>query len=121
RAEVRLCHVLEIDSGAARRACAQQDVSELPRVLELALRVDLVLELRAGRRRRLAELAGRDLLILLEDGVLDVRCGDAEVRQLPRIEPDADGIPALAEDRDRTHARQPLQRVDKLEISIVAD
>ncbi len=82
------------------RIGSHDDVAELLRIGEPAQRVDLHLEGRAGRRRRLADLAGRDLDVLLRDGLLHVDGGDAEIGELVRIEPDAHRIAPLAEDLD---------------------
>ena len=74
-----------------------------------------------GGRRRLADLAGGDLDVLLGDGVLHVDRGDAEIGELVGIEPDAHRIAPLAEDLDVADAGQPLQRIDDLQIGVVAD
>ena len=91
------------------------------RVGEPPDRVDLHFERRARRRRRLADLAGGDLDILLGDGVLHVDRGDAEIGELVGIEPDAHRIAPLAEDADVADAWQALQRIDDLQIGVIAD
>ncbi len=67
--------------------------------------VDLHLEGGAVGRRRLADLARRDLDVLLGDGVLHVDGGDAEIGELVGIEPDAHRIAPLAEDLHVADAR----------------
>ena len=85
------------------------------------MRVHLHFERRAGRRRRLADLAGGDLDVLLGDGVLHVDRGDAELGELVGIEPDAHRIAPLAEDLHVADAGQALQRIDDLQIGVVAE
>ena len=91
------------------------------RVAQPAEGVDLHFEGGAGRRRRLADLAGGDLDVLLGDRVLHVDRGDAEIGELVGIEPDAHRIAALAEDLDVADARQALQRIDDLQIGVIAE
>ena len=105
----------------AVRVGAHHDLAELGRVVEAADGVDLHLECRAGRGRGLADLAGSDLDVLLRDRVLDVDRGDAEIGQLVGIEPDAHRIAPLAEDLHVANAGQPLQRIDDLQIGVVAE
>ena len=50
------------------------------------------------RHRRRADHPGRDLDVLLSDGVDDVGRGETAGRDLARIEPDPHGIVAAAED-----------------------
>ena len=47
--------------------------------------IDLQRTRRAGRRGRLADLAGGDLDVLFGDGVLDVDRRDPEIGQLVRV------------------------------------
>ena len=84
-------------------------------IAEAPERVDLHFESRAGRRRRLADLAGRDLHVLFGQRVLHVDGGDAEIGEPVGIEPDAHRIAPLAEDLDVAHAGQALQRIDDLQ------
>ena len=74
-----------------------------------------------GGRRRLADLAGGDLDVLLGDRVLHVDRGDAEIGELVGIEPDAHRIAPLAEDLHVADAGQALQRIDDLQIGVVAE
>ena len=120
RAELDAGDVAQTHDGAAVGRRAHDDVAELRRIAQAADRVHLHLEGRAGRRRRLADLAGRDLDVLLGDGVLHVDGGDAELGQLVGIEPDAHRIAPLAEDLDVADAGQALQRIDDLQIGVIA-
>ena len=52
---------------------------------------------------------------------LNVCCGDAEGGELVRIEPHAHRVAPLTEDAHVADARQPLQRVDELQIGVVAE
>ena len=105
-------------SPVGRRA--HDDVAELRRVAQAADRVHLHLEGRAGRRRLLADLAGRDLDILLGDGILHIDGGDAELGHLVGVEPDAHRIAPLAEDHDIADAGKALQRIGDLQIGVIA-
>jgi hypothetical protein len=67
----------------------------------------------------LADLAGRDLNVLLGDGVLNVDRGDAEIGELVRIEPHTHGITPLAEDLHVADAGQALQLIHDLQIGVV--
>ncbi len=63
-AELDPRHVLEAQGGFAAGAGADDDLAELLRIAQAAERIDLHLEGGAVGRRRLAELAGRDLDVL---------------------------------------------------------
>ena len=119
RAEFDARDVAQAHHGAARRIGADDDIGEFLRIGEPPLGVDLQFERGPGRRRRLADLAGGDLNVLLGDGVLDVDGGHAEIGELVRIEPDAHRIAALAEHLDVADAWQPLQLVEDLQIGVI--
>ena len=53
-------------------------------------------------------------------GVLHVDGGDAEIGELVGIEPHAHRVAALAEDLHVADARQTLQRIDDLQIGVIA-
>ncbi len=97
RAEFQARHVLQEDGRLAGRAGAQNDFTELFGRAQPSERVDLHLERSAGRRRRGAKLAGRDLHVLLGDRLLHVDGGYPELGELVGIEPDAHRIAALTE------------------------
>src|SRR5258707_1920726 len=59
--------------------------------------------------------------ILLCDRILDIHRGDAEGGELVRIEPYAHRVAPLAEDAHVADTRKPLQRVDQLQIGVVAE
>ncbi len=119
RAEFHARDVAQPHDRAAGGIGAHDDVGEFLRVGQPAGRVDLHLERRARGRRRLPDLAGRDLHVLLVDRVLDVERGQAEVGELVRVEPDAHGIAALAENLHVADAGQALQLIDDLQIGVV--
>ena len=64
-AELDTGDVMQPHDGFARRPGADDDVAELLRIAEPSDRIDLELERRARRRRRLSQPAGGDLNILL--------------------------------------------------------
>ena len=70
--------------------------------------------------RRLADLAGRDLDVLLLDGGDHVAGGQVAERHLLRVEPDPHAVVALAEVGDVADARQPGQLVADLDGRVVA-
>ena len=72
RAEFDARDVAQAHDGAAGGVGAHDDVAEFLRVGEPPGGVDLHFERRARRGRRLADLAGGDLHVLLVDRVLDV-------------------------------------------------
>jgi hypothetical protein len=105
---------------ASGRIGAHDDVAELGGIAQAADCVHLHLERCARRRRRLADLAGRDLDVLLRYRVLHVDGGDAEIGELVRVEPDAHRIAPFAEDLHVADAFEALDRIDDLQIGVVA-
>jgi hypothetical protein len=109
---------------AHRRAVgarAHDDLAELLRVGEAALggdRVDEVLR-RADRRR--ADLAGRELRVLLVDRRDDVAGRELELREAVGLEPDPHRVVLRAEDLHVGRAGQPLQLVEDVERDVVRD
>ena len=114
-------YVTQPHDGFARRPGADDDVAELLRIAEPSDRIDLELERRAGRRRRLSKPAGGHLDILLRDRGLNVRRGDAEGGELVRVEPYPHRVPPLTEDGHVADTGEPLQRIDELQIGEVAE
>ena len=100
---------------------AHHDVAEFVRVGEAADGVHLHFERRAFRRRRLADLAGGDLDVLLRNGVLHVDGGDAEIGEPVGIEPNSHRIAPLAENLNVADSGEAFQRVDHLQIGVVAE
>jgi hypothetical protein len=121
RAELDARHVAQPDHGSGGGIGAHDDFPELGRVTQPPDRVDLHLEGCSRRRRRLADLARRDLDVLLRNRVLDVDRRDAEIGEFVGIEPDAHRIAPLAEDLDVADAGKPLQGIDDLQIGVVAE
>ena len=121
RAQFDARDIAQAHDRALRGIGAHDDVAKFLGIAEAAGGVDLHFERRAGRGRRLADLARRDLDVLFGDGVLHVDRGDAEIGELVRIEPDAHRIAPLAEDLHVADAGQALQRVDDLQIGVVAE
>ena len=96
------------------------DVAELAWIVQPRLDVDGVLELRVCRRRRHADLSGRDVLALLADGVDHVLRLQTEGIELLRVHPDPHGIRAGAEHLDAADARQARQHVGQVDRRVVA-
>ena len=71
--------------------------------------------------RRLAEHARRDLHVLALQGRDDVARRQPERLQAVGIEPDAHGIVAAAEHRDRADAVDAVQHVDDADVGVVGD
>ena len=95
-AELDARYVLQRDQAAVLGRL-DDDVAEVARIVETALRGHGVLKGRAGVVGRRADRAARHLHVLLAQRLDDVARGHAERRQLFRIEPDAQRIFALAE------------------------
>ncbi len=121
RAEFDPRHVAQPHDRAVLRVGAHDNLAELGGIAQTAEGIDLHFECRAFRRRRLADLAGRDLHVLLRDGVAHVKRRDVEIGELVRIEPDAHRIAPLAENLHVADARQALERIDDLEVGVVAE
>ena len=107
-------------ASTGRLVGLEDDVAELVRVDQTAQRVDGQLELLTRRRRLLADLAGRDLEVLLADRVDHVHRGQVERRQLVRVEPGPHAVVALAQVGHAGDARQPAQLVLDLDRRVVA-
>ena len=97
------------------------DIAEVARVVEAALRGDRVLEGGAGVVRRRADRAARDLHVLLAQRLDDVARRHAERRELLRVEPDAQRIFALAEDDQISDAVEAQQDVAHARARVVGD
>src|SRR5246127_4248289 len=104
----------------AVRAGFQHDVAELLRRAQAALRVDRNQEIAAARDRFGAELAGRDLDVLLLDGAHHVARGHAARSDLVRIEPGAHRIVAAAEQPYLADAGNARELVLDPDIGVVA-
>ena len=121
RAELGAPNVAEPQGGLAPGAGADHDVVELLGIAEPAHGIDLRREHGTGRRRGAADLPRSHLDVLLGDRVLHVDGGDAELRELVRIEPDPHRVAPLAEDLHIADAGNALQRIDQLEIGVIAE
>ena len=85
------------------------------------MRVDGELKLLGLRRRRLADLPGGDLHVLLRDGGDHVHAAQVQRRQLVRIEPGPQAVIALPQVGDARHARQPAQLILDVDRRIIAE
>ena len=120
-AELGAPDVAEPQGGRAPSAGADHDLVELLGIAEPAHGIDLHRELGAGRRRGLADLPRRYLDVLLGNRVLHVDGSDAELGELVRIEPHPHRVAPLAEDLHIADAGDALQRIDQLEIGVIAE
>ena len=101
-AELDACDVAKMKDGAVG-VRAQDDVAELLRRDETALRANGVGKLLAIGDGLAADLTGGVDVVLRGEGVDDVCGGDAELRHLVGLNPDADGVLA-AEDLNAADA-----------------
>ncbi len=99
----------------------EDDVFELVRVGQAADDAHCHLVGLVGIGGRKAKLSGGDFDVLLRQRVGDIQRGQPARRQLVGIEPDAHGVLALAEDDDRAHARNTLQRIRYIDVKVVGD
>ena len=111
--------IAQMDDRAVS-ARLQDDVAELVRRLQLALRRDRDVELLALNAGQRAELAGRDLLVLGRDRRCDVARDQLVLGELVRIEPDAHRISG-SEDIDVADSADALDRVLETAGEIVAE
>jgi hypothetical protein len=96
------------------------DVTELLRVRQPPVRVHGQGVVDAIRRGRAAHYAGGDLRVLFADGGDHVPRRQPARRHLLRVQPDAHGVVAGAEDLDLARARDARQRVLHLQHGVVA-
>ena len=119
-AELDPGHVLEPDDPAVGIGL-EDHVAELLGIGEPAQRGHGVLEDLAVGHRRLADLAGGDLdVLLLRSRADDVGRGQVAERHLLGVEPDPHAVVALAEVGDVADALQPGQLVVELDRGVVA-
>ena len=121
RAEFDPGDVAEVDQAATLGGLVlDDDAGEFLGLVEARLDVDRILEFDVLGRGRRAGLAGRDILVLLADGLDDVRTDQVEALQLARIHPDAHGVFAGADDLDAADAGQTGERVDDVDRRVIA-
>ena len=109
--------VAEADGGAVGLG-ADDDVLEFGRFGQPAADLDPVLELLVGGRRKLSDLTGRGLDVLLLDRRQDVAGGDAEAGHPVGLEPHPH--PELgAEQGDVADPLDPLDRLDDVDRRVV--
>ena len=113
-------HLRGLGAGRAALADFDNDVAELIRIDQSPLGVDRVLELLSRRHRRLADLSGRHLNVLLGNGVDNIGRCQTERRQFVGIEPGTHTVIALAEVADARHSRQPAQLIADFDGGVVA-
>ena len=96
------------------------DVLELLDLVQPPGHVQRELEALARGRGRHAQLAGRDLEVLLLDGADDVARVEPEGLEHLGVQPDPHAVLARAEDGHVAHARQPRDDVAQVDPGIVA-
>ena len=102
-------------------AGAHDDVLELLRLGEQALRGDDELLLDAGRRRLRAELADAEGLVLALDRGSDLLHRDAELGHAVGPQPHAHRDVGRAEHRRAVRARHALQLLEHVQVGVVVD
>ena len=80
-----------------------------------------ILEIGAARRGRLADRACGILPVLRLDGVADVGGGDAELRHLVGIQPDAHGVNLLRTQARFADARQAADLIHQIDLRVVGE
>ena len=120
RAQLHPGDIAQGQSGAAV-VTAQDDSLELLGIDQTALGGHRVGERLRLVERFLTEAAGRELRVLLTDGVDHVGRRQAVLRQLVRTQPDTHGVVLGAELGDVAHAGQALDLVDDVDQRVVAD
>ncbi len=100
-------------------AGANDDVLEFLFGDQTTLGVDRQLEVCRARCRRRAQRTCGDLAVLFANRVDHVRCGEVARGDLLRVEPDAQGVIAHAEQLHITNAIQPRQLVLDVECGVV--
>ena len=108
RPQLDMGHVPDPDEPAVR-SLLDDDLLELFRINEAAQGRQSDLGLLALDRRRLSDLAGRHLEVLLPNRGDDVAGRHVPDRQLVGVEPDPHAVIALAEHPDFADARQPRE------------
>ena len=120
RRRVRRGQRLQTDERAIGIAL-EDDVIELRGFGETPNGADADLELLAGDGGLGADLSGGDLDVLFLESVYHIVGGEGAAGHAHRIEPEAHGIFALAEDEDVGDAGHALERVAHIHVEVVAD
>ena len=120
RAEFDGRHVLEAEDGAVRLR-AEDDVAELFRGGQAALRGDLPRHAHAGGHGLSAHAARRELGVLIPQGGGDVLGRDPELAHHVGLEPHPHGIVLRREVFGIAHAGKAFQLVDDVQQCVVAE
>ena len=102
-------------------SCLQDDVFEFRRFDEAAYRADADLITLVRPRRRLANLAGSYLDVLLGKSTQNVGGSESARGHTERVEPQAHGVFSLAKILYVSDAGNTLQRVAHVEVNVVAE
>ena len=119
RAELDAGHILQA-RDLALLAGLDDDLAELFFGRQAAVGIDQQLLVDALRHRLGAHHASGHLHVLLAHGRHHIAGRHVARRDLLRIEPQAHGVAAAAEDLDLAHARDARQRVAHLQFGVVA-
>ena len=120
RAEFDGRHVLEAEDGAVRLR-AEDDVAELFRGGQAALRGDLPRHAHAGRHGLGAHAPRRELGVLIPQGGGDVLRRDPKLAHDVRLEPHAHGVILRREVLGVTHTGKAFQLIDDVQQRVVAE
>jgi hypothetical protein len=119
RAHFKAADVAQPGHGAVG-AALDDDVAEFFFALQAPLRIDRELHVHARQARRCTHHAGRGLHVLAANGSHHVGGREAALRDLLRVEPDAHGVVAAAEDLHLAHAFDARERVLHVQHRVVA-
>ena len=109
------------DSSPRARFDFDNEVLEIGRLAEAAIKVQRILEILPLHGWRRADLAGGDLLALLLDDGDDVLGGEAARLHEVRVQPDPHGVLAGAEHRYVAHAIEALEFVQDIDDRVVRE
>ncbi len=118
---LRTSDIAEPHDRGAVGVRAQDDVLELDGLVEATLGHHGHGDLDGLRRRRLADGAGAELLVLLRDRGLDVGRRDAARRHAVRPQPDPHRVVGGSEQRSLVGARHTLDGVEHVQVRVVRD
>ena len=119
-AQLGVSDVFQADEGAVR-AGLENDIFEFGWFAKTADGANADLKSLSHRHGRLTNLASGDLDVLLLQRVEHVRRRQAALSHASRIEPQAHGVFAFAENEHIANAWDPLDGISDVQIDVIAD